>query len=100
MSAGPSPDGRSKNAQPASESRRATMRFLCVYRPGKPETNTPPNEQEMCDMSKLIEEMTRAGVLLAAEGCQSSSKGARVRIDSRGFAVTDGPFPETKELIA
>jgi hypothetical protein len=76
------------------------MRFLCVYRPGKPETNTPPNEQEMCDMSKLIEEMTRAGVLLAAEGCQSSSKGARVRIDSRGFAVTDGPFPETKELIA
>lgn len=51
-------------------------------------------------MSKLIEEMTRAGVLLAAEGCQPTSKGARIRIDSGRFAVTDGPFPETKELIA
>ena len=76
------------------------MRFLCVYRPGKPETNTPPSEQEMCNMGQLIEEMTRAGVLLAAEGCQPSSKGTRVRVDSSRFAVTDGPFLETKELIA
>jgi len=47
-----------------------------------------------------MEEMTKAGVLLATEGCQPSSKGARVRISSGKFTVTDGPFPETKELIA
>ena len=75
------------------------MRFLCVYRPGKPETDTPPSEQEMCNMGKLIEEMTKAGVLLATEGCLPSSKGVRVRIDGGRFTVTDGPFPETKELI-
>jgi hypothetical protein len=50
-------------------------------------------------MGKLIEEMTKAGVLLATEGCLPSSKGVRVRIDSGRFTVTDGPFPETKELI-
>src|SRR5882672_9708033 len=92
-------EGRSPR-KPASSQRRTTMRFLCVYRPGKPETDTPPNEQEMCNMGKLIEEMTKAGVLLATEGCLPSSKGVRVRIDSGGFTVTDGPFPETKELIA
>jgi len=54
----------------------------------------------MATMGKLIEDMTKAGVLLAAEGCQPSSKGVRVRIDSGKFALTDGPFPETKELIA
>jgi hypothetical protein len=54
----------------------------------------------MRDMGKLIEEMSKAGVLLATEGCQPSSKGCRVRIDSGKYTVTDGPFPETKELIA
>jgi hypothetical protein len=75
------------------------MRFLCVYRSGKPETNTAPSQQEMAAMGKLIEDMSKAGVLLATEGCQPSSKGARVRIDSGKFTATDGPFPETKELI-
>jgi hypothetical protein len=54
----------------------------------------------MATMGKLIEDMTKAGVLLATEGCLSSSKGARVRIKSGEFTVTDGPFPETKELVA
>jgi hypothetical protein len=54
----------------------------------------------MAEMGKLIEEMTRAGVLLATEGCQPSSKGARVRYSGGKFTVTDGPFTETKELIA
>jgi hypothetical protein len=76
------------------------MRFLCLYKPGKPETNAPPSQQEMEAMGKLIGEMTQAGVLLATEGCEPSSKGARVRINSGKFSVTDGPFPETKELIA
>ena len=51
-------------------------------------------------MGKLIGDMHKAGVLLAAEGCLPSSKGSRVRLDGGKFSVTDGPFPETKELIA
>jgi hypothetical protein len=76
------------------------MRYLCVYRPGTPERDAPPTQDEIARMGKLIEDMSRAGVLLAAEGCQTSSKGARVRIKNGEFVVTDGPFPETKELIA
>ncbi len=51
-------------------------------------------------MGEFIGEMARAGVLIATDGLQSSSKGARVRIDGGKFTVTDGPFTETKELIA
>ncbi|HMJ15794.1 MAG TPA: YciI family protein [Polyangiaceae bacterium] len=76
------------------------MRYLCVYRPGTPERNEPPSQQEMTAMGKLIDEMTRAGVLLATEGCLPSKHGARIRVDAGKFIVTDGPFPETKELIA
>ena len=50
-------------------------------------------------MGQLIEEMTKAGVLLSTEGCQPSSKGARVRLSTGKVTVTDGPFAETKELI-
>jgi hypothetical protein len=77
-----------------------TMRFLCIYRPGTPEVDRPPTQEEMAKMGKLIGEMAQAGVLLATEGCLPSSKGMRVRIDAGKFTVTDGPFPETKELIA
>jgi hypothetical protein len=76
------------------------MRYLCIYRPGTPERDTPPTQEELTKMGKLIEDMSKAGVLLAAEGCLPSSKGARVRIQGSEFAITDGPFPETKELIA
>jgi hypothetical protein len=51
-------------------------------------------------MGKFCEEMAKAGVLLATEGCQPSSKGARVRLSGGKLSVTDGPFTETKELIA
>lgn len=51
-------------------------------------------------MGKLLGEMAKAGVLLAAEGCLPSRLGARVRITHGTHSVTDGPFPETKELIA
>jgi hypothetical protein len=53
----------------------------------------------MAAMGELIEEMAKAGILLATEGCQPSTKGARVRISGGGFTVTDGPFTETKEVI-
>ena len=75
------------------------MRFLCVYKPEAKE-GTPPTKQAISEMGRLIGEMTKAGVLLASEGCQPSSKGARVRLSAGKVTVTDGPFAETKELIA
>jgi len=76
------------------------MRFLCIYRPGTPESDAPPTADEMATMGKLIGEMAKAGVLLGAEGCLPSSLGARVSVESGEYSVTDGPFPETKELVA
>ena len=75
------------------------MRFLCLYKPAKPE-GAPTSQQEMVAMGQLIEEMTKAGVLLATEGCLPSAKGARVRLSGGKSTVTDGPFTETKELVA
>ena len=75
------------------------MRFMVLYKPGK-ETDAPPSEREMADVGQLIEEMAKAGVLIATDGLQPSSKGARVRISGGRFNVTDGPFTETKELVA
>jgi hypothetical protein len=75
------------------------MRFMMLYKPGR-ESDTPPTQQEMAEMGRFIEEMAKAGVLIATDGLQSSSKGARVRISGGKFTVTDGPFTETKELIA
>jgi hypothetical protein len=75
-----------------------TMRFLCVYKPSKGEGG-PPTQAEMAAMGKLIEDMTREGVLVSTEGCQPSAKGARVRLSGGKISVTDGPFVETKELI-
>ncbi|HYK83553.1 MAG TPA: YciI family protein [Gemmatimonadales bacterium] len=75
------------------------MRFMMLYKPGR-ETDAPPSEQEIADMGELIQAMARAGVLLAADGLKPSSKGSRVRIAGEKFTVIDGPFTETKELIA
>ena len=74
------------------------MRYLCLYKPSKPE-GTPPTQDEMTRMGKLIEEMMKAGTLISTEGCQPSAKGARVRLSGGKISVTDGPFSETKELI-
>ena len=73
------------------------MRVLAVYR--AVETGIPPSAENMAAMGKLIDEMSKAGVLLATEGCLPSSRGARVRISGGKFTVTDGPFSETKEVI-
>lgn len=75
------------------------MRFLCLYKPAQAE-GTPPSPDHMMKMGQLINEMTKAGVLLATEGCQPSVKGARVRYEKGAFTVTDGPFTESKELVA
>jgi hypothetical protein len=59
-----------------------------------------PDEQILADMARFNEAMVKAGVMLAAEGLQSSSKGARVRFSGGKPTVIDGPFTETKELVA
>ncbi|GAP65596.1 YCII-related protein [Mizugakiibacter sediminis] len=74
------------------------MRFLSLYRHARPE-GVPPSEREMAEMGRLIDEMTRAGVLLATEGCMPSAQGARVRLAQGTFAVTAGPFAEAGEAI-
>src|SRR5258708_33564844 len=78
---------------------RIPMRFLCIYKPSKQE-GAAPTEQEMCTMGKLIEEGMKSGKLIATEGCLPSALGARVRLAGEKFTVTDGPFTESKELIA
>ena len=80
------------------------MRFLMIFKPDaeatkRNEAGVPPSPQEIAEMGKLIEEMSKAGVLLSAEGCQSSSKGARVRRSGKDIKVTDGPFTESKEIV-
>ena len=74
------------------------MRFLCIYKPGKPE-GTPPTDEAMNRMGQLIGEAMKAGWLVTTEGCLPSSRGARVRLADGKFMVTDGPFTEAKELI-
>jgi hypothetical protein len=64
------------------------------------EAGRPPSEGLIAAMGKYNEELVKAGVLLAAEGLQPSSKGARVRFSGQGTTVVDGPFAETKEMIA
>jgi hypothetical protein len=74
------------------------MKYLCVYKPSKPE-GAPPTQEEMAKMGELIEDMMKSGTLIATEGCLPSVLGARVRFSSGKFTVTDGPFTEAKEII-
>jgi len=74
------------------------MRFLSIYK--TVERNTPPTQEEMAAMGKLIEEGMKAGWLLGTEGCLASKLGARVRRSEGRVSVTDGPFTESKELVA
>jgi hypothetical protein len=64
------------------------------------EAGVMPSEQLLAEMGRYNEELARAGVLIAAEGLHPSSKGVRVRFSGSERAVTDGPFAETKELLA
>ena len=73
------------------------MKFLSVYKTA--ERSTPPSQEEMARMGKLVEEGFKAGWLLATEGCLPSALGARVRRSDSSIAVKDGPFTESKELV-
>jgi hypothetical protein len=78
------------------------MRFMVIVKADKnSEAGIMPSEELLAAMGKFNEEMVKAGIMLAGEGLQPSSKGARVRFSPDGKrTVIDGPFAETKELIA
>ena len=77
------------------------MRFMIILKSDQnTEAGVMPTEQELTDMGNYNEELVKAGVMLAGEGLQPSSKGARVKFDHGKTTVLDGPFSETKELIA
>lgn len=77
------------------------MRFMMIVKASKEsEAGILPTEAELAEMGKYNEQMVKAGVMLAGEGLQASSKGARIHYEGAKRTVTDGPFTETKELIA
>ena len=77
------------------------MRFMVIVKASKDsEAGALPSQKLLAEMGKFNEELAKAGVLLAAEGLQASSKGARVKFSGSKRTVIDGPFTESKELIA
>ena len=77
------------------------MRFMVLVKADRnSEAGVMPDEKLLAEMGKYNEELAKAGVLVAAEGLHPSSKGARVRFSGEKRTVIDGPFAETKELIA
>ena len=76
------------------------MRFMVILK-GTPESEKKdPDPQLMAEMGKFNEELIKAGILLALDGLHPSSKGARVKFSGKSCTVVDGPFTETKELVA
>jgi hypothetical protein len=77
------------------------MRFMVIVKATKSsEAGNLPSEELLAEMGKFNEELIKAGVMLAADGLQASSKGARVKFAGEKRTVIDGPFAETKELVA
>jgi hypothetical protein len=77
------------------------MRFMILIKATKDsEAGVMPSEQLLTEMGRFNEELVNAGIMLAGEGLHPSSKGARVRFSASERTVIDGPFAETKELIA
>jgi len=77
------------------------MRFIVMVKATKDsEAGALPDQKLLADMGKYNEELVKAGVMLAGEGLHPSSKGARVRFSGSKRTVIDGPFAETKELVA
>src|SRR5687767_7745446 len=77
------------------------MRFMVLVKADKnSEAGVMPSTELFAEMGKYNEELVKAGVMLAGEGLHPSSKGARVRFSGKNRTVIDGPFAETKELVA
>jgi hypothetical protein len=83
------------------EEKERSMRFMIMVKADEnSEAGVLPDEQLLAAMGRYNEELVKAGVMLAGEGLQPSSKGARVKFSGTKRSVIDGPFTETKELIA
>ena len=77
------------------------MRFMVIVKASpESEAGAMPSEKELTEMGKYNEELAKAGIMLAGEGLHSSAKGARIRFNGKQRTVIDGPFAETKELVA
>ena len=77
------------------------MRFMVIVKADRDsEAGVMPTEQMLADMGDFNDELVKAGIMLAGEGLHPSSKGVRIRFSGSDRTVTDGPFAETKELIA
>jgi hypothetical protein len=77
------------------------MRFMVLVKASpESEAGVMPSAEMLNEMGKFNAEMVKAGIMLAGEGLRASSKGARIKFDGKKKTVTDGPFAETKELIA
>jgi hypothetical protein len=77
------------------------MRFMVLVKASKEsESGVLPTREQLAEMGKFNETLVKDGVVLAMDGLQASSKGARIRFDGGRTTVTDGPFAETKELLA
>ena len=77
------------------------MRFMLIVKSDqRSEAGVLPNDKELADMGKFNDEMVKGGVMLAGEGLQASSKGAKVKFKGGKPTVIDGPFTEAKELVA
>lgn len=77
------------------------MRFMLIVKGDhRSEAGVLPTEKELADMGRFNEEMVKSGVMLAGEGLQASSKGARIKFKGGKPTVVDGPFTEAKELVA
>ena len=77
------------------------MKFMLLVKASEQsEAGVMPTTEQFTEMGKFNEELVKAGVMLAGEGLQASSKGARIMFDGDKKTVVDGPFTETKELIA
>ena len=77
------------------------MRFMVLVKANdESEAGVMPNEEQLTEMGKFNEELVKAGVMLAGEGLHPTSKGVRIRFEGDKRTVIDGPFTETKELLA
>ena len=77
------------------------MRFMVIVKADRnSESGAKPDEKMLTEMGKFNDELVKAGIMLAGEGLQDSSKGVRISYDGKKRTVRDGPFAETKELVA
>src|SRR5687767_8823436 len=80
---------------------RTTMRVMVIVKASKDsEAGVLPSQELLAEMGRFNEELVKAGIMLAGEGLQASSKGVRVRFSGKDRTITRGPFAHTEELIA